>query len=92
MAPGHRDRGLSPDDRDERPSPPANESRYAAAPAVGGQGAADAENPHAAAGSAFRIEVEDGYVIATADPVLSDAAADVLWRIVEKAMREDEDR
>lgn len=36
---------------------------------------------------ATRFEVEDGDVIAAVAPELSNAAADVLWRVIEKAMR-----
>jgi hypothetical protein len=36
------------------------------------------------------FSVEDGVVMATVDAAVSDAAADLLWRVIDKAMGETE--
>ena len=77
-------------DRPIRTRRTANESSYAAAPAVDRPQAADAEPLNDTTQPTVRIEVDDGHVIATVDPVLTDAAADALWRVIEKAMRREE--
>jgi hypothetical protein len=57
---GRGDKDLSPGDKDDKPTPQANESSYAAAPATQSEFAHDAENSHRAP---------------TVEPLLADAAA-----------------
>jgi hypothetical protein len=87
---GVGDTTTGPGDIPVRTNQAADESSYAAAPATDGQHAADAETSCGTTRPTFRIEVEDGHVVASLDPVLTDAAADVLWRIIEKARRKEE--
>lgn len=87
--PGRCDKHLPPDDRDDRPTRQANESRYAAAPASDVQRPVDANGVHGVTRPESRIEVDDGHVIASVEPVLTDAAADVLWRIIDKQSRKE---
>jgi hypothetical protein len=84
------DRATGPGDIPVRTTPAADESSYAAAPATDGQLAADDEAVSRATQPTVRIEVEDGHVVASIAPLLTDAAADVLWRVIEKAMRREE--
>jgi hypothetical protein len=84
------DTALSPGDIPIRTTSDANESGYPAAPATDGQRSAEAKSVRGSNRRALNIKADDGHVIAAVDPALTDAAADVLWRIVEKAMRKDE--
>jgi hypothetical protein len=84
---GRSDRHLSPSDRDDKPNRRPNRSSYAVTPATDRQHTTDARAASAAAPPTRRIDVEDGHVLATVDPMLTDAAADVLRRVIDKAMR-----
>jgi hypothetical protein len=87
---GQHDKPLSPSDSDDRPNQQPNESSYAAAPATNGSQAAGTQIANGTGQSTGYIRVEDGHVVAALDPVLTNAAADVLWRVIYKAMRKGE--
>jgi hypothetical protein len=84
------DTATSPDDIPIRTTSDADESGYPAAPANDEQRPAETTSDLSNGSPTRHIRVDDGHVIAIVDPALTDAAADVLWRIVEKAMRKDE--
>jgi hypothetical protein len=83
---------------DSRPRPPRDVSRVAASrdvqisPGAGeskypGASSADPLSEPPADDRSTRFNVEDGEVFVTVDSDLSDAAADVLWRVIEKAIK-----
>lgn len=82
-----RDTTTGPGDRDDEPSPKADESNYAGAPARSAAQPLDPVTTCDAGRPTSEIDLEDGQLVVTVDPVLTDAAADVLWRVIEKAMR-----
>ena len=84
------DTATRPDDIPVRTTSDADESGYSAAPANDEQRPAETTSDLSNGSPTLHIRLDDGHIIAAVDPALTDAAADVLWRIVEKAMRKDE--